>query len=552
MRTSAGFQVDATVGADRLLMGQILDGWYRQIAALGGIAAPGGRPAVSPDVRAAYASGVARLLASVAAAAGTSVFELYWANRGRIPPWAWQEPHHRLAGIATPVPDGLWPVPGTGAVSMSVAGVSVTILPDGFDPALTGRAETRSTWRWQAPGYQYQLRARAGQGTALDGAAEFVTGINPIAAPCVTVQTFYCRDLGPDDLAGYGRGTTPEDMAGGAVHPWSTSVAFHEGLHGMDTTDFLRTRTPPAFGGRAGMTVAMFSDATMRWNSEWRAYQALAGAVSHARTDKVGLTTYDDYQRQFPPPPVRPDARPVVYVTPHRPRLPSTRDRTVSAAHSPVQPGRRRVRPARAGHVETVRGRRAPVPRDNPRSPRGADPGAGPAGRPRRRRVRAARIDGLRGVHHPHHERCQAGSMTTFVIRLIAPRPTFALDITEEERAIMNRHAAYWQPRIEAGHAVVFGPVLSDAGTFGLGVVEAEDEDELRSFAAADPAVTAGTAALEFGKLLGGFVRPQLPARPTAAPGPPDNSKKRRGRPRLRVVRSGNPARTARNDSPAK
>jgi uncharacterized protein len=98
--------------------------------------------------------------------------------------------------------------------------------------------------------------------------------------------------------------------------------------------------------------------------------------------------------------------------------------------------------------------------------------------------------------------------MTTFVIRLIAPRPTFALDITDEERAIMIRHAAYWQPRIEAGHAVVFGPVLSDAGTFGLGVVEADDEAELRSFAAADPAVTTGTASLEFGKLLAGYVRP--------------------------------------------
>jgi hypothetical protein len=142
-------------------------------------------------------------------------------------------------------------------------------------------------------------------------------------APCVTIQTFYCGDLGPDDVAGYGRGTTPEDMAGGAVHPWSASVAFHEGLHGMDTTDFLRTRTPPVFGGRAGMTVAQFSDATARWNTEWRAYQALAGAVSHARTDKVGLTTYDDYQRQLPPAVAldgRQDTRPVIYVTPHRPR----------------------------------------------------------------------------------------------------------------------------------------------------------------------------------------------------------------------------------------
>jgi hypothetical protein len=350
MRTSAGFQVDVRVGGDRLRMGRILDEWYRRIAAAGGIPAPGAPLAVSPAVRAAYANGVGRLLAGVAAAVGTSVFELYWANRGRIPPWAWQEPHHRLTGIATPVPEGRWPAPGTGAVSMSVAGVAVAILPDTWDPALTGRAETRSTWRWQAPGYQYQHRGAAG---------EVVTGVNPIAAPCVTIQTFYCGDLGPDDVAGYGRGTTPEDMAGGAVHPWSTSVAFHEGLHGMDTTDFLRTRRPPAFGGRAGMTVAMFNDATARWNAEWRAYQALAGRVSHARTDRVGLTTYDDYQRQSPPPlplAVAQDSRPVIYVTPHRPRLRSSRDRTGS--HSQVPPRPRRVRRGSARHVEVICRRR--------------------------------------------------------------------------------------------------------------------------------------------------------------------------------------------------
>ena len=311
MRTSAGFQVDASVGGDRLRMGQILDEWYREIAALGGIPAPGARLGASLGVRAAYCTGVSRLLTSVAAAAGSSVFELYWANRGRIPPWAWPEPHHRLARIATPVPEGLWQTPVNGAVCMSVAGVSVTILPDAYDPALLGRAETRSTWRWQAPGYQYR--------------AEVVTAVGPMAPPGVVVQTFYSRDLGPDDRAGYGRGTTPEDMAGGAVHPWSTSVAFHEGLHGMDTADFLRTNPPPAFGGRAGMTVARFDEATAAWNAQWRAYQARAGAVSHARTDKVGLTTYDDYQRQAPPA-VAQDSRPVIYVTPHRPRLRSVHD----------------------------------------------------------------------------------------------------------------------------------------------------------------------------------------------------------------------------------
>jgi uncharacterized protein len=99
--------------------------------------------------------------------------------------------------------------------------------------------------------------------------------------------------------------------------------------------------------------------------------------------------------------------------------------------------------------------------------------------------------------------------MATFVFRLQAPRPTFALDMSEEEQEIMGRHAAHWRPLIESGQMVVFGPVLDDTGSWGLGVVEAEDEDELSAFAADDPVVTSGTARIEMGKMLAGFVRPR-------------------------------------------
>jgi uncharacterized protein YciI len=99
--------------------------------------------------------------------------------------------------------------------------------------------------------------------------------------------------------------------------------------------------------------------------------------------------------------------------------------------------------------------------------------------------------------------------MSHFVFRLNAPRPTFALDMTDEERDIMERHAAYWQPYIDSGQMVIFGPVLDGTGSWGIGVVEADDEAELRAFAAGDPAVTSGTGQLELGTLLAGFVRPR-------------------------------------------
>jgi uncharacterized protein YciI len=99
--------------------------------------------------------------------------------------------------------------------------------------------------------------------------------------------------------------------------------------------------------------------------------------------------------------------------------------------------------------------------------------------------------------------------MATFVFRLIAPRPTFALDMSDEERDIMGRHAAHWAPYLESGQMVVFGPILDGTGSWGLGVVEADDEQELRLFADKDPVVTTGTAKIELGSMLGGFVRGQ-------------------------------------------
>jgi uncharacterized protein YciI len=95
----------------------------------------------------------------------------------------------------------------------------------------------------------------------------------------------------------------------------------------------------------------------------------------------------------------------------------------------------------------------------------------------------------------------------TFVLRLIAPRPNFAQTLTDSERAIMGRHAAHWQPYLERGDMVVFGPVLTEDDSFGLAVVDTDDEQALREFADQDPVVTSGTAAFEFGRLAAGHVR---------------------------------------------
>ena len=80
--------------------------------------------------------------------------------------------------------------------------------------------------------------------------------------------------------------------------------------------------------------------------------------------------------------------------------------------------------------------------------------------------------------------------MPTFVLRLIAPRPNFAQTMTDAEREIMNRHAAHWRPYLERGDMVVFGPILTEDDSYGLAVVETDDEESLRDFAVEDPVVT--------------------------------------------------------------
>ena len=97
--------------------------------------------------------------------------------------------------------------------------------------------------------------------------------------------------------------------------------------------------------------------------------------------------------------------------------------------------------------------------------------------------------------------------MPTFVLRLIAPRPNFAQSLTDAEREIMGRHADHWRPYLERGNMVVFGPILTDDDSYGLAVVETDDEQALREFAAQDPVVTTGVAQFELGRMAAGHVR---------------------------------------------
>ena len=75
-----------------------------------------------------------------------------------------------------------------------------------------------------------------------------------------------------------------------------------------------------------------------------------------------------------------------------------------------------------------------------------------------------------------------------FFLKLNPPRPTFAQDMSEDERSIMTQHVAYWTDLMAKNTAIVFGPVLDPNGVYGVGVVEVDSEEEVNNLIASDPA----------------------------------------------------------------
>ncbi len=73
-------------------------------------------------------------------------------------------------------------------------------------------------------------------------------------------------------------------------------------------------------------------------------------------------------------------------------------------------------------------------------------------------------------------------------VRTNNPRPTFHLDMTAGERAVMQEHVAYWTGKARDGIAVAFGPVLDPKGVYGIGVYRVDDVAHMRRLLADDPA----------------------------------------------------------------
>src|SRR5580700_3201546 len=75
-----------------------------------------------------------------------------------------------------------------------------------------------------------------------------------------------------------------------------------------------------------------------------------------------------------------------------------------------------------------------------------------------------------------------------FFLKLNPPRTSFTVDRTDDERAIMHAHIAYWAPQVQMGTILAMGPVADSNGGWGMAVIGVENEDERNQLIKNDPA----------------------------------------------------------------
>ncbi len=84
-----------------------------------------------------------------------------------------------------------------------------------------------------------------------------------------------------------------------------------------------------------------------------------------------------------------------------------------------------------------------------------------------------------------------------FFIKLIGNRSTCPRDITLEEQIIMKEHSQYWKRYMDEGIMLIYGPVFDPKGTYGMGVLEVNNEEDLNNLLTNDPAIINGLGKYE-------------------------------------------------------
>jgi uncharacterized protein YciI len=94
-----------------------------------------------------------------------------------------------------------------------------------------------------------------------------------------------------------------------------------------------------------------------------------------------------------------------------------------------------------------------------------------------------------------------------FFYKLYPPRPTFHLDMNEEEKTVMQQHMQYWAKLTDQRNAIVYGPVFDPTGVFGMAVIEVDSDEEANNISKQDPAVSSHVCTSELIPMQVGLIR---------------------------------------------
>jgi uncharacterized protein len=81
--------------------------------------------------------------------------------------------------------------------------------------------------------------------------------------------------------------------------------------------------------------------------------------------------------------------------------------------------------------------------------------------------------------------------MKHYLYRLNPPRPTFPADISAAEIELMQKHVSYWGQLMAQGKVAAFGPVADPNGSYGIAIIQLEDDVDPRTFGENDPVIAA-------------------------------------------------------------
>jgi uncharacterized protein YciI len=97
--------------------------------------------------------------------------------------------------------------------------------------------------------------------------------------------------------------------------------------------------------------------------------------------------------------------------------------------------------------------------------------------------------------------------MKHFFYKLIPPRRDFHLTQNENEKVIMQEHAAYWAGLTADKKAIIYGPVFHEEGVFGIAVIEVATDEEANEIAKNDPAISSNLNTYELSSMKIGLIR---------------------------------------------